>query len=99
MMGQEVKKRREEEESGYSKSSPRRWHAATALLPAHRPPPHPNVHSALRAPIKYSFSKTSTSITSAPSVFSALTPAGEQCVRWVGPLTGDHPPVAEHGCS
>lgn len=40
----------------------------SSLLPAHPPPPHPIAHSALRAPIKYSFSKTGTYVTSATSV-------------------------------
>ena len=52
----------------------------SSLLPAHWPPPHPHAHSALRASIKYSFSKTSTYITSTTSMSPCWPDWTEQCV-------------------
>lgn len=52
----------------------------SSLLPAYWPPPHLNAHSALRASIKYSFSKTSTYITNTTSVSPCWPDWIEQCV-------------------
>lgn len=60
---------RSEQKSGYSKTSPVAGmlpacgQGCSSPLSAYWPPPHLNIDSALRAPIKYSFSKTCTYIT------------------------------------